>query len=154
MAEGAILPMRFGTVLRTEAAMRAVLRERAGELERILDRVRGRVELGVRAVWRHGHREPPAASGGDFLRIKLHRRAVAREVAGEIHPRLAQLASDARCSVLPREDTPLAASYLVERGRSDDFEGCAATLAAQRSDTELLVSGPWPPYSFSEARDA
>ncbi len=154
MVDGAVLPMRFGTVLRDDADIRAVVRDRADELVQALDRVRGRVELGVRAVWRGNHAEPPAASGGDFLRAKLRRRAAARMVAAEVHPRLAQLATDARCSLLPRDDTPLAAAYLVDRVRCGEFEAHAAELAEEQPDAELVVSGPWPPYSFSEPTDA
>lgn len=154
MTNAALLPMRFGTVLRTDADVRAVIRDRTSELMRTLDRVRGRVELGVRAVWRDDRAEPPAETGGDFLRAKLRRRSRARLVADEVHPRLARLAAEARCSLLPRDDTPLVAAYLVERARCARFEADAAALGEQHPDAELVVSGPWPPYSFSEPAHA
>src|SRR4051794_38465914 len=50
MESGPVLPMHFGSAVYELRALLAVLHARAGELRRGLERVRGRVELGVRAL--------------------------------------------------------------------------------------------------------
>ncbi|HKO28235.1 MAG TPA: GvpL/GvpF family gas vesicle protein, partial [Solirubrobacteraceae bacterium] len=74
--------------------------------------------------------------------------------AEELHDPLSELAADARCSLLPADDTAFAAAYLVERERADELEGRARELAQQHPEVDMVVSGPWPPYSFSELPDA
>ncbi|MDQ6749438.1 MAG: GvpL/GvpF family gas vesicle protein, partial [Actinomycetota bacterium] len=49
--EGAVLPMRFGSVLPDDAAVQAMFSQRGEEFADGLQRVRGAVELGVRAAW-------------------------------------------------------------------------------------------------------
>ena len=155
MRSGAVLPMRFGTLVRYEDDLHAVLDEREEALARRLERVRGRVELGARALWRRD-REPAAAadSGREFLQAKLRRREAAREAAQALHRPLAELAADASCTLLPRDDTAFSAAYLVDRTRAPELEDRAAALRTASEDVELVVSGPWPPYSFSEGPDA
>src|SRR3954469_20091186 len=52
MGDGAVLPMRFGSSLSDEPAVAAALRTGQQGYRRALDRVRGAVELAVRAVLR------------------------------------------------------------------------------------------------------
>jgi hypothetical protein len=77
----------------------------------------------------------------------------ARERAAHaVHEPLAAIAA---ASAL-RPDAPppaiLAASYLVERSRAEEFSSRVAELDRQREDLELVCSGPWPPYSFVQSR--
>jgi hypothetical protein len=51
---GPCLPVRFGTWITGEDALRRGLAERAAELGRALERVRGRRELAVTLLWRDG----------------------------------------------------------------------------------------------------
>lgn len=151
MDAGTVLPMRFGTLVGGDRDLAAVLSERGQELERTLDRVRGRVEVGVRAEWSGD--EPAPRDGRDFMLAKLERRRAARRLADAIHPPLAGLAADSRCTLLPRDDTAFACAYLVDRGREGELARRAAKSGAAHEDVDLVVTGPWPPYSFSEARD-
>jgi hypothetical protein len=50
MKRGSVLPMRLGSSVPDEAAVRDLLTSREEEFRRALERVRGAVELGVRAV--------------------------------------------------------------------------------------------------------
>src|SRR5436190_5095371 len=59
MEDRAVLPVRFGIVFRDEAAVAAELEKRYGSLSASLEKVRGRVELGVRVL------RPDAESTGD-----------------------------------------------------------------------------------------
>lgn len=51
MTDYAVLPMRFGSLLDDDAAVRALLSARAAELRAGLRHVAGAIELGVRAAW-------------------------------------------------------------------------------------------------------
>jgi hypothetical protein len=139
MEDGAVLPVRFGTVLPGEADVRELLAWRGEELRGQLAHVRGRVEMGVRAPWDGG--PIVANSGGEFMRAKAERRAAARRAAATVHEPLSELAVDSVLRLNPREDTMFSAAYLVAREQAGEFADRARRLAA--------VTGPWPPYSFS-----
>lgn len=144
--EGAVLPVRFGTLVRDDEAIRELLNERRDELIRQIEHVRGRVEMGVRATWarhRHHRRRRAARTGTDFMRGKLARRAAAQKAAGDLHPLLAELSVDSVLTLCPREDTAFSAAYLVER---EDVERFTERVP---DDDSLTLTGPWPPYSFS-----
>jgi hypothetical protein len=59
MAVRATLPARFGTTLADEAELRALLERRADRYRELLERVRGCVELSVRAHGAELPRHPP-----------------------------------------------------------------------------------------------
>ena len=119
--------MRFGSV--TEDAG-ALLEERHAELTAALERVRGAVELGVRATTA----PQPASSGTEYL---MRRARTERAQA--------QLAELARAYVA----RPQAGAYLVDRDAVEAFRARVSEL-----DERLACTGPWPPYSFSEGEDA
>src|SRR5579862_4699419 len=66
----ALLPARFGTVLAGPAAARAALARNAGEWSAALARVRGAVELAVRAEWPDAAPAPAPSCGRDYLRAQ------------------------------------------------------------------------------------
>jgi hypothetical protein len=136
MEDGAVLPVRFGTVLPGEADVRELLAWRGEELRGQLAHVRGRVEMGLRVPW---EQEPAAPSSGrDFMQAKLERRRAARGQADELHEPLAQIAVDSVLRLCPREDTAFSAAYLVDKENVGRF-----------SEHAPGATGPWPPYSFS-----
>jgi hypothetical protein len=144
MEERDLLPVRFGTLVEDEeAAVRAIL-ERREELSATLDRVRGAVELAVRALAGEPEAgdEPAAASGADYLRAKARR----AEEARLLHEPLAFLARD--CVVHAGPEL-LRAAYLVDREAVDAFVGLVRRLQATHEELSLLCTGPWPPYSFA-----
>lgn len=153
MERGAILPARFGSVLEDESAVRELLRRRRKDLLARLRRVRGAVEIGLRASWRKGTPSRPdpgrSQSGTSYLRERLERRQCAARVAGELD-RLSAIALSARRSMTPRPDVPVLDAYLVERGRVDEFVALVERLDGDLDDVELVCTGPWPPYSFAE----
>jgi len=118
MGDGPLLPMRFGSVSDDVATL---LAERHDELVAALERVRGAVELGVRA-----ENNGTATTGTEYL---MRRLAVARA-----HESLAALA---RASVR--------GAYLVDEDAVDDFRARVDEL-----DDDLVCTGPWPPYSFCD----
>jgi hypothetical protein len=150
MDRGAVLPLRFGTRLDHEAELRSALAERRAELLRGLERVRGRVEIGLRVLPsepEHGRPHDSAPTGREYLLGRLADRRRGELASRDLHDPLASLA---QASVVrrPRPPTLLVASYLVDVDEAAAFRSRAEELAAAQTGISVHVTGPWPPYSF------
>jgi hypothetical protein len=144
MAERDLLPMRFGTLVEDDEAAVRALEERREELKTSLDRVRGAVELAVRAeATSASEGTPTGPTGTEYLRAKVHR----TEAAGLLHEPLAFLARE---SVAQPGPELLRAAYLVDREAVEGFVGLVRRLQAAHEDLRILCTGPWPPYSFAQ----
>jgi hypothetical protein len=128
MDQRALLPIRYGTRVEDDAAAAAAVEPRGAELAAALDRVRGAVEVSVRAVLREG------AEDGDVSAIHARLSGLARE-----HARL-------------EGSEPLRAAYLVDRAAVDGFVAAVRELQHEHRGLSILCTGPWPPYSFAEPR--
>jgi hypothetical protein len=158
MADRAVLPMRFGTKLAEDDALRHVLATRQEQFLAALDRVRGRVEVGVRAMQPldaqfHGGPEPerstpPATTGREYLQAKLRDGQRVEGEAAAVHEPLARLAVASARQPARAPDELLRASYLVDRGVVGRFRGAVERLQKTHPGVAILCTGPWPPYSF------
>jgi Gas vesicle synthesis protein GvpL/GvpF len=126
-----------------EAAAQRALEERREELVTSLDRVRGAVELAVRAHRREPDETRSLRSGAEYMHAKARR----AEAAGLLHDPLAFLARD---SVVRQGPELLRAAYLVDRDAVDAFVGLVKRLEETHDDVQIVCTGPWPPYSFTE----
>jgi Gas vesicle synthesis protein GvpL/GvpF len=142
MRERDLIPVRFGTLVEDEAAAQKALDERHDELVTSLDRVRGAVELAVRAHLREPGAPPLAGSGAEYMQAKARR----AEAAALLHEPLAFLA---RGSVVRQAPELLRAAYLVDRDAVDGFVGLVKRLEETHEDVRIVCTGPWPPYSFA-----
>jgi len=159
MADRTVLPMRFGTKLPDDEALRAVLATRQQELLATLARVRGRVEVGIRAMQPLGgdpasnHSQPApsvpvAATGREYLEAKLRNgRRVEREAAA-LHEPLASLAVAVSRQPARAPDELLRASYLIDAPVLARFRATVERLQRTHPGAAILCTGPWPPYSF------
>jgi gas vesicle protein GvpL/GvpF len=159
MADRAVLPMRFGSRLADDDSLREVLAARQDEFLEVLDRVRGRVEVSVRAMRPPDAESPPAepraavvaASGREYLEAKLlNGRRVDRDVA-ELHEPLAALAVAVRRQPSRSPEELFRASYLIETAVVARFRGAVERLQRTHAGVAILCTGPWPPYSFVAA---
>ncbi|MEV5981201.1 GvpL/GvpF family gas vesicle protein [Streptomyces sp. NPDC052114] len=164
------LPMRLATVFRDDSGVRVMLRDGAERFRRVLDRIDGRVEWGVKVHVRSAE-EPPGPrgaprSGRDYLRQRRRQRT-AHEEAGEraeafalrLHRMLAERADDARLhapqnAALSRAPgrNILNAAYLVARSRSEEFVEVVDRTKDEERDADGLtveLTGPWAAYSFT-----
>ncbi len=147
-----LLPARFATVLPDDDSVLALLRDRQATLLATLGRVRGAVELGVRATFRDGvsASADSSQSGGEYLAGKLAQRRRARDVSNALDP-LARIARGSRQALAGRAELSIVCAYLVDRDRVAEFVARVTELDTGLDDVELACTGPWPPYSFTEA---
>jgi hypothetical protein len=155
------LPLRYGTRFADEAEAIQLLLARAAELEGALERVAGRVEMGLRVVWKE---PPPARPAADAAarpphsgREYLERRRAEIQADEEIQTRAGAL--------LDRLDrhfpgVPVVRTTGSERGvvgslahlvQVDSLAPYRALVQSARDDlveAGLVLTGPWAPYSF------
>jgi hypothetical protein len=163
------LPCRFGTRAAPERLAEYVA-GRAPALASALARVRGCVEMSVKLMGKaEGTRrkakegdeggvvETAAGAGTAFLLQKRREmlgaegaRRGAEEAAAWLASGVGGLARETAARLSPSEAIFVRAAHLVERGRVAEYRERLRALAAGRADLRLLVSGPWPPYSFSD----
>jgi hypothetical protein len=175
------VPLRFGAIYRHLDEVAAMLGERSDEFAADLDRVRGRVELGVKGFVERAALEATLAServaasvSAGSGRAYLERRRMQREIAEEAGAILAEAARSTHERLLAHsvagavsrphsrelsgrsEEMFLNAAYLVSAG-DESLRGEAAALGRAYAPLALTfeVTGPWPPYSFvgSERRE-
>lgn len=174
-AGGATVPLRLATVYYDDERVRAMLRENAAQLAEALERITDRSEWGVRA-YMQGARAGKRESSGEHSRTSgtaylMRRRAqvTAREEAeaaaarraDEIYSQLAGLAvAGVRQPPSPpdlsarRAPEILNASFLVDNARTHEFVTAVERVDAGFTDVEAVVTGPWPPYSFTSVESA
>jgi hypothetical protein len=146
----AVLPARFGSRSPGPVQLCERLEQQYDQLLAALQRVRGAVELAVRAQWRdpgsppsRGH--PDNGTGYMLGRVDRHRRATA--VARHLDP-LATQARACRTRVLPQPELAWSGAYLVESGRLDQFAETLGDIDSAIEQVDFVCTGPWPPYSF------
>lgn len=157
-----LVPFRFGTVYRSEDGVRTMLHEREAELLDTLQRLRGHVELGVKAFLLDAPSGDAPSSGREYLLSKrraqdAHTEAI--DALQALHAQLASLADDTRVNRPQppelsgrREPMLLNAAYLVRDERRAEFSAAAADYGHDR--VEIVVTGPWPAYNFAEDQGA
>jgi len=171
---GAVVPLRFGAVYRRLDDVERLLAERRDEFAADLDRVRGCVELGVKAfvdrpeLEERLSRERARAEDATPGRAYLERRRVERAVVSEAAGLLIEAARNAHARLLERSVAGVVSRPHSREltGRRDDMVFNAAYLvpaadgSALRAEVEAIgrayatlavsfeVTGPWPPYSF------
>lgn len=171
LAVTTVIPLRFGSIHRDRAAVERFLDERRDAFAATLDRLRGRVELGVK-VWarteRDAAREGPAPSTGrEYLERRRRERDETATAAARLDERLRavheRLLDVAEAGVLnrphPRELTGVAdemvlnAAYLVAAG-DETLAGEVDRLRSDNPDLRFDLTGPWAPYNFVGGDDA
>jgi hypothetical protein len=137
-----VVPARYGPAIPDEGALRALLTDRAHHLSRLLERVRGRVEMGVRMDLPARPSRTPT-TGRSYLLDKLHRGRLALRMADDLDRLLGALAVTRR--VLATQDN-LRVAYLVHPEEVADFR--AQLDPPPDWAVALVCTGPWPAYSF------
>lgn len=177
MQELTVLPVRFGTVANGVSPVddvRRLLEKRQQEFERLLSEMEGKVELGLRALWRdekavfeeivaqdnkiRGLRDslmgkPPQATHferirlGEMVKEALERRRTA-EAAVLLGP-LRQIACGTVENPAMGDRMVVNAAFLVEKQREEEFDQAVELLDREHSQRVIFkYVGPVPPYNF------
>ena len=154
-----VLPMRYGCLFREEAEVVELLRARGDHYAAVLRELEGCVEMGVRVLL-----APPSSpcrpatccgSGRAYLAERAARYAREEEAARAgaavvacLRGALGGLARRTRTEPGGGADRPVASlDFLVERGAVESFRRAFRRIQGPAS-ARLLLTGPWPPYSF------
>lgn len=149
MAQAAVLPMRFGSTLADRPSVARWLGEQARELSSALERVRGRVEVSVRAEWDMvDGAQAPTATGREYMQARLEPERRARALRERIGQALDPLAEASHYRLLVRPSAPVTAAFLVDGRATEAFVARAAELDRELDEADLTCTGPWPAYSF------
>jgi gas vesicle protein GvpL/GvpF len=168
---GPVAPVRLATVYLDDERVRGLLIDRAAAFATALDRIRGRVEWGVKG-WRASGSAPSdapaeqeptpgAGPGAAYLARRLAERdraargqEEAHEAAEAAHRELAAAAlasrryppQDPRLTGR-REEMVLNAAYLVDADAAGPLHDVVEWRSA--GPVRLELTGPWAPYSFA-----
>lgn len=175
MANRTVIPVEFGTIAASEEEVReGLLASRYEELCDLLQYLKGKVELGLKILWREmglifgeivaeqeriralrewiathpeAHTRQATIEIGKMVAEALEEKQ--RREGGEILEALAPLAVDTRTGELLGEKMILNAAFLVEREREPEFDEKASRLGEERGQRLLFkYVGPVPPFNF------
>jgi hypothetical protein len=167
----AVLPMKLLTIFNSDDRAVEHVRGDRARLDALVKRVGNHDEWGVRVMLNPPRAAKAAAprlgaaaarSGIAYLSRKKAQRDAsvelaerAREAVAALYDELSAQARVARrraASELPAPSGPLLldAAFLVPRSRAKRFQAIAAREARSmsRDGYELMLTGPWPPYTF------
>ncbi|WP_240359017.1 GvpL/GvpF family gas vesicle protein [Pyxidicoccus trucidator] len=163
--EHTLLPVAFGTVLRSEAQVRALLRTAHGSLSSALAALEGKVELGLKVIYHREHLarrlelEDAQLSRHDGEPEADHERRLGAAVEVRAAQDMASLLEGLRPLAQASRTSPpvgdrmlLNAAFLVERQAVPAFEAKVKSLAARSDIYSFRFTGPWAPYSFVDVR--
>ncbi len=166
----AVLPMQLFTIFKTDARALEYVTSNRRKIDRILKRIGGHVEWGVRLTWDEQaaraaveavHR-PRATGGAAYLARKRDLRDVnraqlmdARAEATRVFKDLSKHATDAVRRTSTEQAAPgsrllLDAAYLVPSRGGAAFRTALRrrTRGLEESGLAVAVTGPWPAYNF------
>lgn len=163
------LPVRFGTIFTDASALERALERRYTVLKSDFNRLGDKLEFGLNALWSDRDEIEEATQqaavqtrqteglgpGSAYLWTRVEeirrqdaRRARARGAALELNSVLAPLALEYRQVLAPSPRLALRMAYLLEPGGEEAFKQAFERIRRDMRDLKLLLSGPWPPYTF------
>ena len=166
-----ILPMRFLTVFDRKDNVISMLNDHYSNFREDLDRLRDKVEFGVKAIWQgaiirerienayrkehNGLSSSTDSPGKSFMKGKFEKYKIDKEFEEEadrcieiIDDFFNRFVAEKKLEKLKTDNLLLTASYLVDKEKQSDFKKAFEELKASPCDLKYLVSGPWPPYNF------
>lgn len=176
---GPCLPVRFGTWLEDEDSARRSVEAQQDRFATAVDRLGERREIAITLLWpeaasppgrghavapfvvRPGPAEPapaePQSKGRAFLErqravhaVTDERRKAAEALAARLGSELAVDQADVRHESCPSAEVALSMSLLAGRDAADALKARAVAAVGAIEGVRGVVSGPWPPYSFTE----
>jgi Gas vesicle synthesis protein GvpL/GvpF len=176
LERGTVLPMRFGVVMPSDAAVRKeLLAAHSEELTAQLDEMNGKIEVNIKGLYdersvlrelvqengeiaglREALRDQPEDATyyerirlGELVAAALDARRSADE--HQIVDRLAEHALGVELGGAMHERMAVNASFLLERERTGEFDRALDQIASEHGGRiRFRYTGPLPPHSFVE----
>lgn len=170
-----LLPVRFGTLLKSDEDTRQLLIDHYGSFVDNLQKVEGKEEFGLKVLWDYAKCSEMIKVKADneglkadnyfskstvitnYLldKIKKHKLEDAllkhvEQLIEEISIHLGQINPDSKFKKMVSKDLILDGVFLIEKGKKNQFIETVELLKQQHGDLHFLLTGPWPPYSFVE----
>ena len=165
-----VLPFSFSNIADTEDRIKKkILEERKDEFEELFQKFGGRIEMGLKAFWPDMQIifQEIAAKSPELQRLKKRPSALTyqqqiatgelvgkllekrkKEEAQNIIKAISDLADDFKEQQLFGENMILNASFLIKKGRENEFAKKVGILGFSFPNTRIRCSGPFPLYNF------
>ena len=147
-AQAVIIPFRFPTIVESEDTLRQFLESRAARYSGGLNRLRDKVQMDVRIVFRirQGVDSSSSQSGRRYLERKRRDYEQAQSVMNEF-----RRVSNSSAEEWIQRDTPsgIRGFVLVDRSAVAGFVEKIGSVIIP-ADISARISGPWPPSEFLE----
>ncbi|MFH1460997.1 MAG: GvpL/GvpF family gas vesicle protein [Patescibacteria group bacterium] len=164
-----VLPFSFSNIANTEDQIKKILKERRTEFEELLQKFKGKTEVGLKAFWPNMQLifQEIAARSPELQRLKkgpsrlTYQQKIAvgelvekllekrkKEEAQNIIKVVRDLAEDLKEQQLFGENMILNTAFLIKKGREDELAKKAGILADDFPNTKFSCSGPFPLYNF------
>jgi hypothetical protein len=146
------LPVRYGTVLASREQLRELLEQREEEWRERLLVVAGNAELLVHVRDESAPRlaQPARGEPGAGREYLLSRAAARRHTESMLEDLTAHLAPHCRELRQLRASDEVRLACLVPAEDTDKFRAALDAWAAAQDSRRVTVTGPWPPFSFTE----
>ena len=168
-----VLPVKFGTLVESEAEAERLIEQSHGRLGQALERLTGKMEMEVAATWdlkrvleevgqadeilrlRESIAGRPATEvlevqiqAGKIVKESLDRRR--EEFQQRLLGSLRGAALDAQPNALVADEMVLNVAFLIEKNREEEFDEQVRELdEALNGEVSFRIVGPLPPYSFA-----
>ncbi|MEX0429384.1 GvpL/GvpF family gas vesicle protein [Nocardioides sp. DS6] len=160
-------PLRLATIFLDDEGVRRCVEDLYGDLRAALQRVDGRREWSVKVVAKPRAQARASAAaptgGADYLRRKKAESQARQSADAEAlaaAERVSDAVTDGAVAVrrLPAQDPRLSGlegemllnlAALVEQDAGDDLAARVHEIADAEAGVDVVVAGPWPPYSFA-----
>ena len=156
------VPLRFGQWVDDERDLQKAVAEKATSYQERLAEFAGCLEFGMRLIDPAAPdtavtaERPPATSGLEYMRGLQESSRLAEKKRAEseqVHARIRELLGDAvRAEKVEEARTAhavLTLSHLVARPKFEEYRALAVRVREMFPELRMLLSGPWPPYSFA-----
>ena len=149
-AQAVIIPFRFPTIVESEDTLRQFVESRAAEYSGALERLRNKVQMDVRIMFktRESVNSSSSKSGREYLEGRRERYQQAQSVMDEFRQVSNSLAEE-----WIQRDTPsgIRSFALVDRSSLAVFLERIGSVVTP-ADVSARITGPWPPSEFVEIK--
>jgi hypothetical protein len=175
MREHTVIPMSFGTIFKTRQDIIELLRSAAEAFGDVLNKMRNKLEFGLKVLWdreqairdvesedddiRRLKEEISAQKGPTYFARMQYGRLVDAALQARSERYVAEILDELRdVSVASRINKPIGdkmimnTAFLITRDREAAFDAKVKSIASRFDRLTFKYTGPWPPYNFVNIR--